>query len=383
MFFTVTVRPYKKRGKKPRGNEKWEIDMSIRFPDDLPPFRKRLVSRLSTKAKSEDWGRTEAARLYNKGRPKSRSQRKTEQAKEKPIPTLKEFAPRYIEYLAANNCTEGTQETRTKQLKHLLPLFGSTPLSDLKAESFTRLKAVLQKKPDGTERSPRTRNQIVALLYKMLLLAKEWEVLTEIPPRPKRLKEPKVEIEVYSQEEFERLVEGAKLVGWQAHLVVLLAGEAGLRCAEVLGLRWKDIDLKAGYLVVRQQQQKERAQLPKSKNFRKIELTPRLLAALKAAQHLEERVIVRPNTFTKDHNLQLWLSASERKAKLVGEPKSIHKLRHTFASRLLSRGASLKAVQVLLGHQSLQTTMMYLHLQPSEGAAAIQLLSGETAEKKR
>jgi site-specific recombinase XerD len=48
-----------------------------------------------------------------------------------------------------------------------------------------------------------------------------------------------------------------------------------------------------------------------------------------------------------------------------------HTLRHTFASRLTAAGVGLRAVQHLLGHQSIRTTEVYLHSQPSELVAAV------------
>jgi site-specific recombinase XerD len=52
-----------------------------------------------------------------------------------------------------------------------------------------------------------------------------------------------------------------------------------------------------------------------------------------------------------------------------------HTLRHTFASWLVQDGVKLEVVSQLLGHSSLNITMRYAHLAPSQGKSAVNLIS--------
>jgi len=53
-----------------------------------------------------------------------------------------------------------------------------------------------------------------------------------------------------------------------------------------------------------------------------------------------------------------------------GKKVSIHTLRHSYATHLLEAGVGLKVIQKYLGHSSLQTTMVYLHLTDTAEANA-------------
>ena len=58
----------------------------------------------------------------------------------------------------------------------------------------------------------------------------------------------------------------------------------------------------------------------------------------------------------------------------AGVPIKAHSLRHYFATNLMERGANIKQVQELLGHESLATTQIYLSLMADHLEDAIQLL---------
>ena len=66
-----------------------------------------------------------------------------------------------------------------------------------------------------------------------------------------------------------------------------------------------------------------------------------------------------------------------------GKKVTTHTLRHSFATHLLEAGVSLKAIQKYLGHSSLQTTMVYLHLTDTGEANSRQIMNELFAGRKK
>ncbi len=185
--------------------------------------------------------------------------------------------------------------------------------------------------------------------------------------------------------------------------LVLVAVRTGLRRGELLGLRWTDVDLARGQLTVRHSLERIKGQglvltdLKAEKSLRRIPLTRDVRQTLhQIKKDQAERKLILGQAY-QDHNLVFcqanWdfirpeqLSTQfKRFAREAGVPgATLHSLRHTFASMLLSRGAAPGEVQALLGHESIVTTMdTYSHILPGVLEKTIQLLDGHQVGTKK
>ena len=174
-------------------------------------------------------------------------------------------------------------------------------------------------------------------------------------------------------DEYERLVEVARSIDVRTLLVVLLGGDAGMRCGEILALEWNDVDLVKRQLCVRQSDWNGQVGTPKSGRPRYVPLTGRLTAALADHRHLRsKRVLCQTDggPFTR----QIVQNRMRLAAKRANVRRGIHILRHTFCSHLSMRGAPARAIQELAGHSDLTMTQRYMHLSPAALDSAIRLL---------
>lgn len=137
----------------------------------------------------------------------------------------------------------------------------------------------------------------------------------------------------------------------------------GVRVSELVDLNLTDIDFVGEALHVRGKGKKERI----------TPISPTALAWIKRYMELR-RADPRSQTFNAEavfvnkHGQRLSTRSVRRKLDkylaICGLDPAIspHTLRHSFATHMLNRGADLRAVQELLGHQSLSTTQIYTHV---------------------
>lgn len=133
------------------------------------------------------------------------------------------------------------------------------------------------------------------------------------------------------------------------YLLAVLAADAGLRRNEAIYLRWQSIDFQNRHLTITGKSKDPRI-VPMTKRLETLLLDwPQAGPFLFPAKYSSDR-----NTRSPDlaYRLNEWLHAR-------GQRITLHGLRHSFAVRLVSRGASERAVGDLLGHQDLATVRIY------------------------
>lgn len=359
---SISVRPYANGG--------WEVDIRIQLPDGTR-LRDRTKAPGSSKTAVLRWAEARERVLLTTGKPRRTGRPDSIQAR----PTLADFAPRFLDGYAKANRQKpsGIAAKETALRVHLVPHLGDKPLDAITTEDVQGLKNALAK------RSPKTVNNVLTVLSVALRTAVEWNVLPKVPCTVRMLRVPKSAASFHDFDEFERLVNAAH-PDTLAYLLVLLGGEAGLRCGEMMALEWTDVDLAKRQLCVARSEWKGHVTMPKGGRLRYVPLTRRLTAALREHRHLRStRVLCLEDGSSLTQKVVGGLVM--RPARRANVKVGVHILRHTFCSHLAMRGAPARAIQELAGHQDLSTTQRYMHLSPAALDAAIRLLdgAGETA----
>ena len=293
--------------------------------------------------------------------------------------TVAEAAEAWVKRVEA----DGAERTTIRQYRqhinlHIQPQIGRTKLSELTLAGIERFRDNLLKNLSR----PLARKVFTS--FKSLLNASRHlhiagDVSIKRNPREKRVLE--VGRDIPTPNEIKRLIDAAK--DNRRRALLLVAALSGLRASELRGLRWKDVDLKAGELHVRQRADRyNEIGHPKSKaGVRTIPLAPDVLAALKewklACPKGEAGVVFPTSTGQIEHHKNMLRSlepimVAAGVVDKAGERKyALHAFRHFFASWCINRKADggrelpPKLVQYLLGHSSIVVTLdLYGHLFP-------------------
>lgn len=273
-------------------------------------------------------------------------------------------------FLASSETKNKHSSVRSKRQilrDHVLPALGQLPIDAADYAAIEDFKVATAKKVGA-----KTVNNVLTVLRSLLVVAAKRKLIAAVP-EIEWMKTEAPPFDFLTFEEADRLIAAAD-GEWRAMIIV--AARSGLRQGELLGLRWDDADLKACQLVIRQSNVRGRVTTPKNRKGREIPMSDQLEAALRSHRHLRgELVFCRDDGRPLTDGLckhPLWRACKRAGLRRI----SWHDLRHTFASHLVMRGASLKAVQELMGHATIQMTMRYAHLSPAVKRDTVRLLDG-------
>ncbi len=357
---SVRIRPYRRGG--------WELDIRVVLPDGSKR-RERRRAPVSSKSAALRWGLARERKIVEE-RPA---------LPKKEVPTLEEFVPRFLDgYARANRQKPSGVAGKESNLRvHVVPFLGTRKLDAITNEDVQRLKVRMASK------SPKTVNNALTVVNTLLKVAVEWGVIDQAPCRIRLLRTTHVEAAFHDFDEYERLVDAARAVDARAHLIVLLGGDAGLRCGEIMALEWTDIDLAKRQLKVQRSDWKGHVTVPKGGRSRVVPMTARLAAAVQSHRHLRgARVLCQDDgqPLTQKIVRDFVLKASRR---ALLRNQGVHILGHSFCSHLAMRGAPARAIQELAGHKDLSTSQRYMHLSPAAIESAIRLLEGPNSVQVR
>jgi integrase len=187
--------------------------------------------------------------------------------------------------------------------------------------------------------------------------------------------------------------------GHRMGLAAMIALYAGLRRGEILALRWPDVDLHSGEIMVERAMSYfgnvGKVKAPKTKmGNRAVPVPPPLLEALQWARKGASGLLIcssdKALPMTNQAYKVTWNSylhflniasggrnASRSRPKVQAiEPFGIHRLRHTYASMLYDAGIDPKSAQKFLGHADIETTLrIYTHLSKEREGRSIEALN--------
>jgi integrase len=309
--------------------------------------------------------------------------------------TIAGVADKWIRRVEANARERATVRGYSEHIKlHIVPRIGSVKLAKL---SKGHVEGFRDSLIQGDKALSRPMARKVLRSFKSMLRVVRCshladDVKIEVDKRSKR----KLEVgrDIPEPGEVARMVKAAK---GKLRVLLMTAASTGLRASELRGLRWADVDLKAGELHVRQRADRwNKIGPPKSAAGRRtIPLGPELVLALKewrlACPKGEADLVFPTSTGAVEHhkNMLRSLAPVMKKAGAVNKNGAakygLHSLRHFFASWCINpqdrggRELSAKVVQTLLGHSSIMMTLdVYGHLF-RDGSDRAELAASEKA----
>lgn len=291
------------------------------------------------------------------------------------------------------------------QRRHIGPILGSMPLRKVHRRDVEAMSEKLL----ARGLSPKTVANTLKILHGVFECAIDLEWTSDNPvrraARPRHVRDANPDLRFLTVEELEAVLRAIPdevvvrepkpfragragpspppppdVLGPVLRVLVLTAAMTGLRQGELLALRWRDVDWGVQRVRVRQTWRRtEFSDRGKSdlSTRRSVPLADRVVAELDAwsrrSQYTGEEDLVfgHPQLGTPLDGAKVTKKFQDACREAGVRVVRFHDLRHTFATRLASKGAPLRAIQEFLGHADAKTTQIYSHYAPSAHEVAM------------
>lgn len=286
--------------------------------------------------------------------------------------TLQEYAERWFRQLAPTLRRASQRVYASYMDQHVLPALGAIPLRRLGRGQVKELLSGLLR----AGLAKKTVSNVRGVLHACLESAVE-DLPDVLAVNPAAFKsrglnlsssraERRAKVKALTVPELQRFLAQAK--GHPHYHALRFAAGTGVRPGEALGLRWEDLDLEAGLVLIRRAIAEGREQPTKTGHERQVDMGPALVDELRAwdAETKEQALAagrqrsrwvfgIGPSPL-RLRVLQDAFRAAGKAAK-IAPWHSPHHLRHTYASQALAAGESIYYVQRQLGHTTVQMTV--------------------------
>jgi len=313
---------------------------------------------------------------------------------EKRLPLFRDYANKWLQEYIRVMRRESTYDRYREVLdKHIFPVFSEKRLDQITRGDVRNL--LTGQIGAGYSRS--TISLMKDVISGVFNYALDEEILTSNPctGTTKRSefsrKTSRPEIEPFSKEELALYLETCRESHPDFYHFFLCLARTGVRLGEVIAIYISDIDFNSKYVWVKRSYRRGRFTAPKNGKTRKVDMSDQLTSVLKDLVTVRKKEALKSGRgqmpdllFSEDGKIweQNYIRrVHERILRKAGLRRiTVHTLRHSYASLLLSQGESPAYVKEQLGHHSIQMTVdIYGHLIPSSNRQAVNKLDDLTA----
>lgn len=279
--------------------------------------------------------------------------------------TARNLKQEYISYLRLECGLSGNSITGyCEDLDKLVKFIGEESLTAEKLEHADILQLLCTLRDVGIQARSQARILSGIKSFYRFLMAEEY-----IKTDPTRnIESPKTGRhlpEVLTLEEVDRLAGSFNLSlpeGRRNKAIIEVMYSCGLRVSELVGLKISDIYRDEEFIVVRGKGDKQRIVPISQSALKEISLYMHDRKLLPIKKGDEDTLFLNRRGGRLSRVMIFYIVKKQCEACGIEKKISPHTLRHTFATHLLEGGANLRAIQQMLGHESITTTEIYVHL---------------------